>query len=63
MTNRSPTPPIGDPLDDLFHACALAAFIDVAGRQKRTPDAETTRRLAYELYEAALREKNAATFS
>ena len=48
-------------LDDLFLGCALTAFLQVAIEQGAMPDAETTRRVAYRLYEEALREKNAGT--
>lgn len=47
-----------DILDDLFSACALAAFLEQAARQQAWPDPEATRRLAYRLYEEALAEKN-----
>lgn len=47
--------PLADPIwDDLFHACALAAYVRVAVETGREPDREQTRRLAYRLYEAAL---------
>jgi hypothetical protein len=46
-------------LDDLFHGCALRAFVEEAVRTGVWPDAEATRRAAYELYERALAEKNA----
>lgn len=48
-----------DILDDLFHGCALAAFVEQAIRQQGWPDPEATRRLAYVRYEAALAAKNA----
>ena len=38
-------------LDDLFLGCALTAFLQVAFEQQEMPDAETTRRRAYDLYE------------
>jgi hypothetical protein len=47
-----------DPLDDLFHACALRAFVERARIEQRWPDADDTRRLAYSHYEQALAEKN-----
>lgn len=47
-------------LDDLFHGCAWAAFIELAVATGRMPDMETTRRLAYRYYEEALAEKNKA---
>jgi hypothetical protein len=49
-----------DILDDLFHGCALAAFLEQAVVEQGWPDAEATRRRAYGLYENALAEKNAA---
>jgi hypothetical protein len=45
-------------LDDLFPACALAAFLEQAHAQQGWPDMEATRCRAYELYEDALAEKN-----
>jgi len=42
---------VHDILDDSFHACALAAFIEQAKAQGGWPDCELTRRRAYELYE------------
>jgi len=45
----------GDVLDDLFHFCALSAYLQVVARTGQfPPDAEATRRLAYRLYEEAL---------
>ena len=41
-------------LDDLFHACALAAYLDEAYAQQGWPDSEATRLRAYAYYEAAL---------
>ncbi len=46
-----------DPLDDLFHGCALAAFLEAAARTGGPPSSEATHRLAYRLYEAALAER------
>jgi len=46
-------------LDDLFHGCALRAFLEQASREQGSPDPEATRRRAYRLYEEALAEKNA----
>jgi hypothetical protein len=46
-------------LDDLFHGCALSAFVEQALRQGAWPDPEATRRAAYDLYERALAKKNA----
>ncbi|MBX6316165.1 MAG: hypothetical protein IRY99_25130 [Isosphaeraceae bacterium] len=47
-----------DILDDLFHGCALAAFLDQAAEQKGPPDMEATRRRAFAYYEGALARKN-----
>ena len=47
-------------LDDIFHGCALAAFLQVAFEQRAMPDAEVTRRRAYQLYEDVLRARNGA---
>jgi hypothetical protein len=49
-----------DILDDLFLGIALTAFLQVAFEQRAIPDAETTRRRAYQLYEDALRARNGA---
>jgi hypothetical protein len=46
--------------DDLFHGCALAAFIDQSIEQGSLPDMEATRRRAYRLYEEALAAKNSS---
>ena len=47
--------------DDLFHGCAVAAYVDQAVDEGRfPPDSEATRRRAYRYYEQALAEKNAA---
>lgn len=48
----------GNVLDDLFHGCAVAAFLEEAHARQSWPDAESTRRKAYQLYEQALAEKN-----
>jgi hypothetical protein len=45
-------------LDDLFLSCALVAFVERARVEQRWPDSEATRLRAYQLYEAALAEKN-----
>ena len=47
-----------DILDDLFHGCALTAFIEQSIEQGSLPDMEATRRRAYRLYEEALADKN-----
>ena len=46
-----------DILSDLFHHCALVAFIEQARAQQGPPDCEATRRRAYDLYEAELRNR------
>lgn len=43
-----------DILDDLFHGCAFAAYVELAVACRGVPDMETTRRLAYRYYEEAL---------
>ncbi len=57
------TAPEFDPLDCLFHGCALAAFVEQAALTGGSPDCETTRRRAFELYEQALAEKHGVTRS
>ena len=47
-----------DILDDLFPACALAAFLEQAAREQGWPNSEATRRRAYQLYEEALAVEN-----
>ncbi|MGO9462678.1 MAG: hypothetical protein ACLQVF_00745 [Isosphaeraceae bacterium] len=47
-------------LDDLFHSCALAAFLDEAEHSRGWPASEATRRRAFAYYEQALAKKNAA---
>ena len=37
-------------LDDLFHGCALDAFLEQSRIQQCWPDPEATRRRAYRLY-------------
>jgi hypothetical protein len=50
-----------DILDDVFHGCAFQAYLEVWRETGQfPPDSEATRRLAYQLYEEALAEKNAA---
>lgn len=46
-------------LDDLFHGCALAAFLERAVAGQGWPDPEATRRLACRYYEQALAERDA----
>jgi hypothetical protein len=43
---------------DLFHLCALVAFVEQAAAEQGWPDAEATRRRAFQLYEEALADKN-----
>ncbi len=47
-------------LDDLFHGCAIAAFVERMVIERTMPDPEATRRLAYQLYESELHQKNVA---
>ncbi len=47
-----------DILDDLFHGCAFAAFIDQAVADQAWPDPEATRRRAYQYFEEALAQRN-----
>jgi hypothetical protein len=49
-----------DILDDLFHGCAFAAFIDQAIEERGPPDIEATRRRAFAYFEEELAERNAA---
>jgi hypothetical protein len=48
-----------DPLDMLFHGCALAAFVDQAEAEQGWPSSEATRVRAFRYYEEALAAKNA----
>ena len=45
-------------LDELFPACALAAFVRQARVQQSWPDSRAMQRLANQLYEDALATKN-----
>lgn len=45
-------------LDDLFHGCALAAFVEQACRAGGWPESEDVRRQAYDLYEQSLSERS-----
>jgi hypothetical protein len=49
-----------DILDDLFHGCALHAFLDQADEEGGWPSVEGTRRRAFAYYEEELAKKNAA---
>jgi hypothetical protein len=48
-------------LDDLFHGCALRAFLEQAVTEQSLPDCEATRRRAFELYEQALRSRHSSS--
>ncbi|MBC7816367.1 MAG: hypothetical protein IAG10_05690 [Planctomycetaceae bacterium] len=48
------TESLDDILDDLFHGCAFAAFVEQAAVTGGSPCLEATRRLAYRYYEDAL---------
>lgn len=52
------TADLDDILDDLFHGCAFAAFVEQSIAQGGPPDREATRLRAYRYYEEALAEKN-----
>ena len=41
-------------IDDLFHGCALAAFVEQACKARGWPDSEEVRKRAYFLYEQSL---------
>jgi hypothetical protein len=48
-------------LDDLFHGCALRAYLEVMAETGQwPPDSAATKRRAYRYYEDALAAKNAA---
>ena len=52
---------LNDILDDVFHGCAVAAYVDqMIVDQHWPPDEEATRRRAYAYYEAELAKKNRA---
>ena len=47
--------------EQLFHQCALTAFVQAWGESGTfPPDSRTVQRLAYDLYERELRRENAA---
>lgn len=54
------TTEVDEILDDLFHGCALAAFVEQASVQRGWPCPDATRRRAYRLYEEALGQKHNA---
>ena len=43
-----------DILDDLFHGCAFAAYVQLVVVTGKPPDQEATRQLAYQLYQEEL---------
>jgi hypothetical protein len=45
-------------LDGLFHGCALIAFLEQAHAEQGWPNAEATRRRAFDYYEQELAIKN-----
>lgn len=45
-------------IDDLFHGCALAAFVEQAQANRAWPCPDATRRRANQLYEQALATAN-----
>lgn len=45
-------------LDDLFHGCAFAAYVELAIACGGVPDSDATRRLAYRYYEEELAARN-----
>jgi hypothetical protein len=47
-----------DIMDELFHACSLAAYLQQAQIQQGWPDSEATRRRACAHFEEALKTKN-----
>ncbi len=47
-----------DILDDLFHGCAFAAYVELAIQCGGVPDREATRRLAFRYYEEELAIQN-----
>lgn len=52
---------VDDLFDDLFHGCALTAFLQQSIHQRDWPCPEATRRRAYRLYEDALAAKNGSS--
>jgi len=48
----------GEIIDDLFHGCAFAAFVELAVACKGVPEVEATRRRAYDLYQQGLDQKS-----
>lgn len=52
------TETVNDSLDDLFHGCALAAFMEQAEAQCGWPCLDATRHRTYQLDEEALAMRN-----
>lgn len=52
-----------DILDDLFHGCAFAAYVELAFEQQGPPDTEATRKRAYVYYEEELSRRQASAGS
>jgi hypothetical protein len=48
-------------MDDIFHGCAFAAFVEEAAKVKAVPCSEATRRRAFRYFEEALAEKQGRT--
>ncbi len=48
---------LDDLLDDVFHGCAFAAYVELAAECGGVPDEEATRRRAFHYYEEALAAK------
>ena len=62
MTNQSDDhAEVSDILSDLFHGCALAAFVEQATLTTGWPDADATRRRAFDFYEVALANRHLQT--
>ncbi len=51
------TTTLDDLLDDPFHDCAFAAYVELAIETRGVPDEEATRRRAFRYFEAALAAK------
>lgn len=45
-------------LDDIFHSCALVAFVQVSQECQGWPPSEQVRQVAYRLYEDELKAKS-----
>jgi hypothetical protein len=55
---RPPDAEPDDILDDLFHGCAFAAYVELAVACGGVPDMEATRLLAFRYYEEELARKH-----